>query len=164
MNAVSFNGRNFNPRPQQPQSQQRLYDVFLTIRVAGRPGEQRVLESLRPSQQAIRSSALTFVRANSAVFNLTEGVRFPLRAFIKQASFGQGGPFVIGQQAADDLSKLFATMAVGDRPGQASSSGSEAIPRFEIEVASLPGMSLPFPPPPPPPPSTITSAGEGHAR
>ncbi|OTB06873.1 hypothetical protein M426DRAFT_20621 [Hypoxylon sp. CI-4A] len=141
------------PRQQQQQQQQfplpypippvpsRLYDVRLTIHWLNH-GEQRILESSRPSIRALQELALSYVRTHATSFPPSQQSQqsqssdpaepkfktpagWALRACVRRAHFGPGDACDMSAYRGDDLTKLFNVLSVG------------GIPRFEVEVEGV---------------------------
>ncbi|KAI1777815.1 hypothetical protein F4818DRAFT_326393 [Hypoxylon cercidicola] len=123
--------RHSPPPPSNPPQPQRLYDVRLTIRF-GR-GEQRILESSRPSVRALQETAIAYVRTHPAAFGASSPSpadgpqRQPawggLRACVRNAYFGPGEAYDMSAYRGDDLTRLFGVLNAG-----------LGVPRFEVEV------------------------------
>ncbi|XXH04781.1 hypothetical protein Hte_011203 [Hypoxylon texense] len=126
------------PQPPAQQQQQRLYDVRLTIRF-GR-GEQRILESSRPSVRALQEIATAYVRTHAAAFGGASSPTFnpadgpttsgELRARVRNAFFGPAEAYDMSAYRGDDLTRLFGALGAG----------GSGIPRFEIEVEEVQGQ------------------------
>ncbi|KAL7626222.1 hypothetical protein AAE478_002992 [Parahypoxylon ruwenzoriense] len=126
-----------------------LYDVRLTILWIGH-GEQRVLESSRASVRALQEMALAYVRTHADAFSSHGGgnennhvwATTTLRARLRRAFFGPEA-YDMTAYRGDDLTRLFAVLSAA------------GIPRFEVEVKSVPAQI---------PPAMPVQGREGHAN